>query len=546
MSLSSPPRPTSDEPAVEPASNGHRAERTGKVRRLMVRVAPYGFVALLIAAAAAGYFLVLDRDGASEPTVTAEVDTGSAIIARRDLQVRESLDGTLTYASASTVKATGAGTLTSLPAEGEIAAPGDVLYTVEGQPVLMLEGELSMWRPLGIGLDTTPVVNQLSGTVTAMVPDGARARQGDVLYRVDTEPVVALSGSFPAYRAMGEGVEDGRDVRQLEQSLVALGYDPDGTITVDRTFTAETEAAVVRMQEALGATADGIVELGEVVFLELPQRVSRVAAVGAAGAEVAIGSLVQPGTEVLGVASPGDLPTEGIDVLALEENLVALGFDPDGTLTVDTAFDRATELAVERMQEASGAEMDGVVEPGDVVFAPGSLRISARLVAVGDQLQPGMPLLEATASEQVVTLELEATRQTLVAVGDEVALELPDGSEVPGTVAEISAVVRLPQSAAGAEPGDPVIDVTVTMPAGSTGGLDQSPVDILVTTELADQVLAVPVAALVAVAGGGYALELVDGAGSRFVGVELGLFSDGLVEVFGSGVSEGDEVVVPR
>ena len=338
-------------------------------------------------------------------------------------------------------------------------------------------------------------------------------------------------------------------MQQLEENLAALGYDPDAGMKVDRRFTAATEDAVERMQRDLGADVDGVVDLGEVVFMKTPQRISRAdvgAASGQAGAELGVGASVQPGTQVLEMASPSDLPEEGPDIEIVERNLVALGFDPDGELSVDTTFDRATELAVERMQRSLGVDVDGVVDPEDFVFLPGSVRVSARLVSVGNAVAPGAPLLETTSSEQVVTLELEASRQTLIAVRDEVDLELPDGSTVSGTVSEIGAVARVPQAPAGADAGDPVVDVTIALPAGSFGGLDQSPVDVLVTTDTAEQVLTVPVAALVAVAGGGYALELLDAGGTRFVGVELGLFADGLVAVSGSGVREGDEVVVPR
>jgi predicted ribosome-associated RNA-binding protein Tma20 len=58
-------------------------------------------------------------------------------------------------------------------------------------------------------------------------------------------------------------------------------------------------------------------------------------------------------------------------------------------------------------------------------------------------------------------------------------------------------------------------------------------------------VLAIPVAALLALAEGGYAVELVDNGSTHLVGVETGLFADGLVEVKGNGLSAGDLVVVP-
>ena len=415
--------------------------------------------------------------------------------------------------------------------------------------MIALEGELSLWRSLGLGLEPTTLASQLGGTITAIAKDGETLAAGGVLYRVDTEPVVALDGVFPAYRGLSVGVADGRDVRQLEENLVALGYDPDGAITVDRSFTTATEAAVLRMQEDLGAELDGVVDLGEIVFLSGSQRVSHIGPSVAAGSNagtVGVGSVVQPGSEVIAVASGSSAPSEGVDVVALEQNLVSLGFDPDGEISVDEAFDAATERAIERMQASIGSEVDGVLEPGDVVFIEGDVRVASVLASVGDVVQAGAPLLETTSSEQVVEIELEASRQSLLAVGDEVGLELPDGTEVEGEVAEIGSVARVPASVAGVEPGEPVVDVTVSLPLGGSGGLDRSPVDVLVTSDSVENALAVPVSALVAVAGGGYALELLDAGGTSFVGVELGLFADGLVEVLGNGVREGDEAVVPQ
>jgi hypothetical protein len=61
-------------------------------------------------------------------------------------------------------------------------------------------------------------------------------------------------------------------------------------------------------------------------------------------------------------------------------------------------------------------------------------------------------------------------------------------------------------------------------------------------------VLAVPVDALVALAGGGYAVEEVTSDGShQLVAVTPGLFDDaqGLVEVSGKGLAAGQRVVVP-
>ncbi|MDX6516164.1 MAG: hypothetical protein QOH73_1830, partial [Gaiellaceae bacterium] len=89
--------------------------------------------------------------------------------------------------------------------------------------------------------------------------------------------------------------------------------------------------------------------------------------------------------------------------------------------------------------------------------------------------------------------------------------------------------------------------VTPTHPA-ATGRLDQAPVQVSITTASVENALVVPVNALLALAGGGYAVETVDDAGARqLVAVSLGLFDDaeGLVEVTDTTVTAGQKIVVP-
>ena len=74
----------------------------------------------------------------------------------------------------------------------------------------------------------------------------------------------------------------------------------------------------------------------------------------------------------------------------------------------------------------------------------------------------------------------------------------------------------------------------------------EAPVDVEIVTDRAEDVLAVPVAALVALAEGGYAVEVDTGGGTvRLVSIETGFYADGLVEVTSSGLEPGDRVVVP-
>jgi peptidoglycan hydrolase-like protein with peptidoglycan-binding domain len=127
-----------------------------------------------------------------------------------------------------------------------------------------------------------------------------------VLYTVDGSPVVALDGALPAWRSMSISSDDGPDIAQLEASLVALGYDPAQKVTVDSHFDSATRAMVRAWQQGLGVEATGIVTLGSVVFLPTSTTVSAVARV--------VGDTVGDGDAVLTLATPTqevliDVPT---------------------------------------------------------------------------------------------------------------------------------------------------------------------------------------------------------------------------------------------
>ena len=117
----------------------------------------------------------------------------------------------------------------------------------------------------------TTVLARLSGTVTALPAVGDVVHRGRRLYALAGEPVLLMYGAVPAYRTLAEGATEGMDVEQLERNLAALGYGPG---TVDEDFTYATAEAVRAWQEAHGLEATGEVELGRVAFLPGPQRVT--------------------------------------------------------------------------------------------------------------------------------------------------------------------------------------------------------------------------------------------------------------------------------
>lgn len=112
--------------------------------------------------------------------------------------------------------------------------------------------------------------NASSGVVTSVVVDpGAAVSSGDVLYTVDLRPVVAAKGVVPAFRDMSLRTE-GEDVIQLQAFLSGLGF-YEGE--VDGVFGSGLRSAVKEWQESMGIPSDGVVRLGDVVFVpELPAR----------------------------------------------------------------------------------------------------------------------------------------------------------------------------------------------------------------------------------------------------------------------------------
>src|SRR6266542_5203603 len=160
------------------------------------------------------------------------------------------------------------------------------------------------------------VANRLAGpeggaTLTGVAVQGTVVRRGETLFSVDERPVVLLLGPTPAWRTLRAGVV-GADVRQLERNLEALGY---GGFSVDNTFTSATSAAVRRRQRDIGARVDGVVDLGEVVFLPSAVRIDQHL--------LTPGDAVSPGAQVLAVGPPAPVVT--IDLEPTQLSLVSVG-----------------------------------------------------------------------------------------------------------------------------------------------------------------------------------------------------------------------------
>ena len=231
---------------------------------------------------------------------------------------------------------------------------------------------------------------------------------------------------------------------------------------------------------------------------------------------------------------------DGPDIRQLNDNLAAMGHADRGALPNDE-FDWRTREAVKDWQEHLGMRRTGAFELGDVVFLPSKFRVGNPEIQLGMRVGPGQTLYYATGTEQIVTTNLDPALLGDVRTGSVVSVVMPDRSQVEGTVRSIGREV------ADTEPdGDPAVAVIIEFgeEPSTARRFDTAPVSLLFETELARDVLVVPVGALLASAEGGYSVELVTEGGTKIVAVEPGQFADGLVEITGD-VDVGDEVVVP-
>jgi peptidoglycan hydrolase-like protein with peptidoglycan-binding domain len=240
----------------------------------------------------------------------------------------------------------------------------------------------------------------------------------------------------------------------------------------------------------------------------------------------------------------------GRDVAQLEANLIALGYGAG--LTAGEYYTGATAYAVARWQAATGLPVTGTVPLGQVAFAPGPLRITAVTPVLGSPAPPGTTVLTATSPVPVVIADVPVSQEYLVKAGDQVTVTLPDGvTTTPGIVTAVASVASADsgaaaQPSAGPGTGQETVQMTVRLThPDAAGHLDQAPVTVSIVSAQARGVLAVPVSALVALAGGGYAVDVVQGSLVRLVAVQTGLFSQTLVQVSGAGLSAGMRVEVP-
>jgi len=281
----------------------------------------------------------------------------------------------------------------------------------------------------------------------------------------------------------------------------------------------------------------------------------------------AVGSTIKVGTALYTVneqpvfAMYGTLPAyrnmqsgdTGTDITQLQQSLVDLGYNPG---SVDGTFGSATVAAVEAWQTAAGLTVDGIVHLGQVVFISGPSRVIAQLGTVGQSVTTGSQILSIGPESPIVTTTESSTQLGLLTGGQKVDVQLPDNSIVVGKVTSVGGTAASSSSSSGsgsssgssASSSSSSTAATVALNNPALGNsIAGSSVNVIVTTNSLNDVLAVPLGALLATSSGQFIVQVPTAAGNLSnVSVNPSIYDDtsGIVAVPGANLSPGERVVV--
>jgi peptidoglycan hydrolase-like protein with peptidoglycan-binding domain len=404
-------------------------------------------------------------------------------------------------------------------ATGSGIPPGDTTTTVQRRTLVeraQVDGTLGYSGALEI-------YNRLAGTFTWLPAVGAVTRRGETLYRLDNLPVVLMYGSVPAYRALVLGVGDGPDVAELNANLVRLGFDPYGAIVSGDRFTQATAAAVRRWQKSEGLPQTGEVQLGRVVFSPGARRVTAVHVV--LGQDPPPSSSAEQPRDREKAAGKGN-PNADKSKKSKPKSPPAKAKSP------------AKAKRPSAKKEATKKEATGKGEEGN-----GSGAAAPELA------------LSTTATRQIVQLQVKATEQQLARVGESAPVTLPNGDVAHGRITSVGTVAsesseNEKEKGGGGNPAsgngeNATISATLALDR-PVARLDKAPVSVELLKSIRRNVLAVPATALVATAGGGYAIQVLAGARRVELAVTPGMFANGYVQIEGPGVRRGLTVIEPQ
>jgi hypothetical protein len=478
--------------------------------------------AIILAAGAAaivGYASMQASPQAARPAVA----TATAEVTRGNLRDTKTLTGTLSYGDLSALRPSldsSSAMVTWIAPVGSTVARGEPLYAIDGEPTILLYGSIPQHRtlrfdpnastPIWVELETARIDLEAAELALALEEErleDAEARAADATIRLgDAQSAAPATAEFIQ---LSEAISAAADKLGRVKELSAAQLAPTADLA---SAEAGLSAARANLDAAIRAVRRDLASAG------LDAATARLAI---AQAKVKRDELASTLDELVPHAS------DTADITQLADNLAALGYG--GPFAEQ----------VRAWQKASGLPATGIIGPSQIVVAAGALHIATHTASVGESLSASSPdrgsILESSSTEKLVTIPLNVGDQALAAVGRKVTITLPDDTQIEGTISEVGSVVT-----------EGAIEVTIAVvDQTALSDLEVASVDVEFVSDSRDDVLSVPIAALLARPEGGFSIEVVSGDVRHVTPVETGLFASGRVEISGDGIAEGTLVGVP-
>ena len=525
-----------------------------------------------------GYYFGTQNTETSSSSKTLELTTTA--IQKGDLAKKEEYNGTLRQTDSRVLNSPMSGVVTFVPKEGTVINFGEVLFAVDNKPVILVEGETPFYRTLDLNSDPGPDVFQLERALVFLgyaaedfVPDETfdetTSNMLNALYidykietKSETTPSeqVAINLKQTEVDNIEDTISDGgttlTEVNSKKKTLEDLQKDSVTTLaevnskkkTLDDAIENSTKENAA-WQAATNLIEDYYQQIDLLKDLTNPRTIAK--SQETRDEEIKnYEDLIEEQKRIREMEEGEGSVVDGAEALAIENAQKA--YD-DALKSYNEGVDQESELAKakEELEELKLSAKSETFSPTNAYASKTAIIVGSYVSDVGSAVTLNSPLYNISSIGIEVVFQVDATDQETVSLGDSVEIELPTDERVPTVITFIDQVVT--QTQAGE-----FIEVTLeVLNPEEIEAYDQAPVKVFVTTEISENVLYVPVNALLALAEGGYALEIYDGeldgatfegesgVDTSYVAVEIGVFTDGFVEVKGN-ISEGQTVVVPR
>jgi uncharacterized protein (UPF0333 family) len=562
---------------------------------------------LLIAVVAlgyGGYYFGTQNTENTTSNKTLELTTVS--IQKGDLEKKEEYNGTLRQTDSKVLNSPMSGVVTYVPKEGTVISFGELLFAIDNKPVILLEGTTPFYKTLDLNSNPGPDVLQLEEAliylgyaaedfVSDETFDEVTSKMLNSLYidygietKSDITPVeqVVINLKEAEVESIEKIIDDGGiskvfvdDKKKqlddlIENSSVSTAELNDKKKKLDDAKEAATEESAA-WQVANNLVDDYYVQITLLQDLTNPKTNAKSSSEREDEIKV-YEDLIEEQKRIRDLEKGKESGIDATEALAIETAQKAYdeelqvynqGISATDALAIETAqkayddaldeynngVDQVSELAKakEELEELRLSSRSETFSPTNAYASETSLIVGSYINEVGSAVGLNSPLYNISSIGIEVVFQVDATDQETVSLGDRVEIELPTDERVPTVISFIDQVVT--QTQAGE-----FIEVTLeVLNPEEIETYDQAPVKVFVITEISAGVLYVPVNALLALAEGGYALEVYEGevetgtfngesgVDTNYIAVEIGVFTDGFVEVKGN-ISEGQLVVVPR